>query len=105
MFKSILQNDYRCYVCGKMWDLHIHHIFGGARRKISDKNGCMVYLCAEHHTGKRGVHSCRELDLSLKRLCEEEFVKMYGKESFMRLFGKSYIDKEEEKDEKQSELF
>lgn len=92
--KSIIQRSKECIVCGTTQNLHLHHIFFGvANRKISDRNGFTCYLCGYHHNlSNQGVHSNRELDLMLKRLCQEKYESMgYSREDFIRLIGKSYI--------------
>ena len=91
---SLISSKQECYVCKKLWNLHMHHIFYGAgRRSLSDQYGCWVYLCAYHHNmSDEGVHFNKERDLRLKRECQEEWEKQYGsREDFIRVFGKSYL--------------
>ena len=53
-----------CYVCGYPVT-EIHHIFGGANRKISDKYGFTVRLCHYHHNEPPdGAHFNRDFDLA-----------------------------------------
>ena len=91
--KSIICNEKRCYLCGSTSRLEEHHIyFGNPLRKISEKHGFKVWLCAYHHRdNKHGVHGCRELDLMLKRKCQEEYEKNHSREEFIRLVGKNYL--------------
>lgn len=91
--KSIMQDNKECYVCKKTQNLHLHHIFFGKNRQISDKNGFVCYLCYEHHEGNQGVHSKNgtNLDNYLKRTCQEKFERLNSREEFRRLIGKSYI--------------
>ena len=94
MVKSLLQRNKACYVCGTTLNLHLHHIFyGTANRKLSDADGCVVYLCQSHHTGALGVHHVRKLDLTLKARCQIEWQKQYNKttEDFIKRYGRSYI--------------
>lgn len=99
MAKSILQEEQECYVCHTTNNLHKHHIFGGANRVISEKQGCWVYLCAMHHNmSDRGVHFDKELDLHLKEECQRRWEKMYEpyfreetRMQFVKLFGRSWI--------------
>lgn len=81
-----------CVVCGSPY-IQKHHIFGGwGRRKISDKYGYVIPLCAEHHTGSRGIHNNRELDLYWKKKSQEHFENNVGtREEFISVFGKSWI--------------
>lgn len=93
--KSIIQAGDRCWFCGTTQNLHTHHIyFGGANRAISEKHGFTVRLCAIHHNlGGNGqcVHRCREMDLELKRACQEAYEEEHSREEFIKLIGKSYI--------------
>lgn len=91
--KSIIQNNRECYVCHTTYGLHLHHIFFGLKnRTISDKNGFTCFLCGIHHNlSNQGVHFNRELDLQLKRLCQEKYEEDHTREDFIRLIGKSYI--------------
>lgn len=90
--ESIMSNDRRCYVCGTTTALHVHHIFGGINRKVSDREGCWCYLCAYHHNmSDEGVHFNRELDLKLKRECQEKWERNGSRDEWRKKFGKSYI--------------
>ena len=94
MAKSILQRNKACYVCGTTLNLHLHHIYyGRANRKLSDADGCVIYLCQAHHTGAQGVHQDHRLDLTIKAKCEIQWLKEYGKtkEDFIKRFGKNYL--------------
>ena len=92
MSKSILQNDKYCYVCGKLTDLQDHHIYFGSKRRTSERNGFKAWLCITHHTeNKTGVHSNRELDLTLKRHCQTVYEKNHSREDFMKLTGRNYL--------------
>ena len=90
--KSIITDDLEhCYICGSPY-IHIHHIFyGTANRKISDHCGCIVPLCQAHHTGNKGVHFDRDLDLFFKRLAQVKIEKQSSREEFINLFGQSYL--------------
>lgn len=93
--KSIIQKSKYCWFCGTGNNLHLHHIFGGANRKASDKHGFTVYLCGYHHNlGGNGkcVHQCREMDLLLKQECQREFEKTHSREEFMEIIHKNYLD-------------
>lgn len=90
---SIISNDRQCYVCGTRMNLHKHHIFyGTGNRKLSEKYGCWIYLCAYHHNmSDKGVHFNKKLDNELKSLCQREFEKRY-KENFLTVFGRNFIE-------------
>lgn len=89
---SLIQEEKHCLVCGKTYHLHRHHIYFGAFRDKSEKWGCWCYLCVDHHTGKYGVHSAngKELNYTLKRVCQRAFVQKYGLDTFMKEFGRNY---------------
>ena len=94
MAKSILQNGKACYICGATHYLELHHIFyGTANRKISDADGCVVWLCQRHHTGAGSVHGNRKIDLTLKARCEVAWLEKYNKtiEDFIKRYGKNYL--------------
>ncbi len=94
MRKSIVQTDYRCYVCGKTHDLHSHEIFFGTSNRsksISDK--MIVYLCGEHHNlTSKGIHTNRKLDLEAKMKGQRVWEDTYGsREDFIKRYGKSWL--------------
>lgn len=92
--KSIIQDKRECWVCHTTHGLHLHHCFFGVKnRTISDINGFTCHLCLQHHEGTNGVHgkNGHELDLKLKRLCQEKYEEDHTREDFIRLIGKSYI--------------
>lgn len=91
---SILQDKKQCYVCGTEYNIHIHEIYFGKNRKISIEDGCCVYLCGRHHNqSNEGVHFNHELDIKLKRVCENKWMDHYNKteDDFRKRFGKSYL--------------
>jgi hypothetical protein len=93
MAKSIMQKEKECYLCGTTYNLHKHHVFGGANRPISEKNGFTIFLCAAHHNmSDVGIHFNREFDLEVKRTCQTKFEKTHSREEFMKLIGKNYLD-------------
>lgn len=89
---SLMSEDKVCWVCGSP-NVELHHVFHGwANRKVSDRYGCTVFLCRAHHTGKRGAHNDKDLDLALKQICQARWEEEYGsREAFRRAFGKSYL--------------
>lgn len=92
--KSIMQENKECFVCKTTLGLELHHcFFGSANRKLSDVDGCTVYLCRDHHTGPYGVHCNRQLDLSIKRQCQTAWQEQYQKsvDDFIARYGKSYL--------------
>ena len=89
---SILSSEKVCFVCGANRGLHRHHIFAGANRNNSERYGCWVYLCPDHHNmSGHGVHYDHELDLQLKKMAQEAYEKNGTREEFVRIFEKNYL--------------
>ena len=89
--QSILQNEKYCWVCGTTYNLHKHHIYGGGNRQVSEANGFWIYLCAKHHNmSNDGVHFNKELDTTLKMVCQQEFERTHTHKEFMDRIGKNY---------------
>lgn len=93
MAKSIMPANEkgRCYICDRKCPTQEHHIFGGANRKISDREGLTVYLCADCHTGNQGVHRNKELMDYMHRLGQIVYEEKHTRQEFMQLFGRNYL--------------
>ena len=94
MAKSILQDKKVCYICGTSQNLQLHHIFyGTANRRLSDEDGCVVWLCNKHHTGDEGIHGDTKENLKLKQKCERAWLEKYNKtiEDFIARYGRNYL--------------
>lgn len=92
MAKSIICNEKECVKCGNP-RVHKHHIFGGARRNISEKNGFWMYLCAAHHNmSDEGIHFNASFDRKAKAFCQKVYERSHSHEEFMALIGRNYID-------------
>ena len=96
-------HDDCCFLCkrnrhaGRL-EQHHQHIFGGARRKLSDKYGLCVTLCEEcHRLGKHAVHQSAETMQYLHEYGQRKAMEENGWtiEQFREVFGKNYIDTEE----------
>ena len=84
----------KCFICGRYVErADTHHIFGGARRKKSDKLGLTVKLCRECHTGNNGVHFNADLMQGLHEYGQKQamFENDWTTEDFIREFGKNYL--------------
>ena len=90
---SIMQDIRECYITGDTHALHKHHIyFGNPNRRISEAWGFWVWLRWDWHNGAEyGVHFNRDLDLKLKRECQEKYEETHSREEFRKLIGKSYL--------------
>ena len=91
---SILQDIKRCYVCGTKIGLHTHEVYFGKNRQKSIEDGCCIYLCGTHHNlSNKGIHFDHNLDLKVKKIMEEKWLKYYNKtvDDFIIRYGKNYI--------------
>ncbi len=91
---SVFTDDlYHCIITGDggkgLYGIHVHHIFGGANKKNSEKYGFLIPLRNDWHSmSNYGIHNDRELDLKYKRLCQEYWLEHYGtQEEFIKVFG------------------
>lgn len=92
--KSILQSDKECFICKTTQWLELHHVFGGANRKRSEKDGLTVYLCHYHHNEPpQGVHHNRKNMDRLRAYAEKKWLEHYGKtvEEFIKVYGRNYL--------------
>ena len=92
---SVFTDDMaHCFITGQT-DVHIHHIFPGARRKQSERCGFVVPLVYYlHEYRKDSVHENPNtgLDLKLKQMAQEYWESHYGnRKAFIATFGKSYL--------------
>lgn len=92
MSKSIMQDDKFCYKTGTTYNLHKHHIYGGANRNHSEHFGFWVYLTADYHNmSDKGVHFDMDFDRELKAACQRKFEETHTRQEFMSIIGKNYI--------------
>lgn len=92
---SVFTDDMgHCFITGSP-NVHIHHIFPGSRRKVSERYGFTVPLVYYlHEFGKDSVHENPNdgLDLKLKQMAQEYWESHYGnRKAFIATFGKSYL--------------
>ena len=87
--KSIVQNDFRCFLCHSERNLEVHHcIHGTANRKLADEDGLTVLLCNECH---RMLHDHGQGDKVLQQIAQQEWERHNGTtEDFIKRYGKSY---------------
>ena len=90
---SIMQSEKKCFQTGRTDNLHCHHIYFAANRKVSDDNGFWVWLTGEWHNqdSRIDVHSNYVFDEFLKRKCQEKFEEDHSRDEFMKLIGTNYI--------------
>lgn len=90
---SLLSTEKTCWVCGSPYVVK-HHVYGGARRAISEKEDCWVWLCPVHHNmSDYAVHFNHELDMRLKTECQLAWMtkNKASREDFIKIFGKGYV--------------
>ena len=82
----------RCFVCGSMRELELHHIMHGtANRRLATRYQLTCWLCRTHHTGRFGVHSNPDLNRRLQQEAQTAFEKTHSHETWMKIFGKNYL--------------
>ena len=84
-----------CELCKRYGETEIHHIFGGAYRKKSEKYGAVIRLCrACHNEPPNGVHFNKKKMDSLRAETQARIMKENGwdVDDFRREFGKNYLD-------------
>ena len=88
----------KCFLCGRngLGDrLERHHIFGGARRQLSEKYGLVVYLCGErcHRLGEYSAHQNAEIADYLHKYGQKKAMSEnnWTVEQFIKVFGKNYL--------------
>lgn len=74
------------------WTVELHHVYGGGRRKHSEKYNCVVYLPKAMHTGSNGVHSNKEMRLQIQADMQLRLEDAgWTRGEFRETFGKSYL--------------
>jgi len=92
--KSILQEKKECYVTGRTYGLHKHHVFEGtANRKKSEKWGFYIWLIPEfHNIGPKSIHNDYNFDLRVKKEAQKKFIERHGYDKWMAEFHKDYSE-------------
>ena len=77
--KSIIQNEKVCYITGDTYDLHEHHVFGGAYKAASDRLGLKIYLRPDwHNMADYGIHFDKELRERIQDEVQRFAMEYYG---------------------------
>jgi hypothetical protein len=79
-----------CYYTGNTLNLDKHHIFNGALRKWSEKNGLWIYVEHNRHMYLH-QHDPEEL-MRLKRIAQAAYEQTHTREEFMSHVHKNYLD-------------
>lgn len=88
--------DRYCEICGTTRNLHRHHVFGASNRKFSERHGLVMDLCLDHHTGNKGIHFNKKMDLFYKKKYQKKFESEHpnGHELWMQTFRRNYLDED-----------
>lgn len=105
--KSIFTSDFNCCAVTHIYKgarrIEVHHVFGASNRKRSTEYGFVIPLIAEIHPNGASANeaeckrltglSLKELDLSLKRACQDHYENRLCKsrEQFINEFGRNYL--------------
>lgn len=87
-----------CFLSGTYGIVERHHIFGGARRNLSEKYGLVVELShGKHQTDRDSAHRCGETADKLHRYGQRKAMLEQGwtVEEFRLVFGRNYLDEDE----------
>lgn len=91
----------KCFLCGSNGNgdpLDRHHIFGGSRRKKSERYGLVVDLCHNrcHIFGEYAAHNNADTMFELHQYGQRKAMEEnnWTTEDFIREFGKNYIEEE-----------
>ena len=91
--RSIISNEPKCYLCGSVRWLEVHHIFNASNRNNSTKYGLVVYLCHQcHNEPPLGVHFNKERMRYLQQIGQKAFIKKYPNKDFVKIFGRNYLE-------------
>lgn len=83
-----------CFLCGSTQWIEAHHLYGGARRKKSERYGLVVDLCHYcHNEPPDGVHHNSKNMLKLHQYGQQKAMEENGwnTEDFIREFGRNYL--------------
>lgn len=99
--RSILQDEQECWLTRYLYQAHRtdwlerHHVFGGSRRKLSEKYGLTVYLNHfMHNEPPDGVHFNLYHEQILQEHAQRTAMAHYGWSvaEFMQIFDKNYLN-------------
>ena len=92
-YKPIPKTEKKCRITGQTMGLHKHHVFGGKNRALSDKYNLYIYLSPEYHNmSDKGIHFNKKFREEVQREYQIRFEQVNGKGSFLKVFGKNYVE-------------
>lgn len=90
--KSIMPTEKgTCYLCKRVCDTELHHIFGNRNRKLSDKDGLTVYLCHRCHWRVHNGSESAALRYRLHVEGQEKYEETHTLEEFRARYGRNYL--------------
>lgn len=89
------KKKHRCQICGEYGVTHIHHIFGGRWRTVSEANDFVIELCPMCHAK---AHGNAEFSKALKHDCQMEFLETHSMDEWMELMHRNWVENEIKKD-------
>lgn len=96
---SVFTDDmHTCWLTGQSGWIERHHIFGATKmtRKHSEEYGLILPVeHSLHNEGPYGIHYNAKLNRAIKQYAQRKFEEEHSREEFMLIFGKNYIDDEE----------
>lgn len=90
---SIVQDDWEhCYFpdCSNR-PTDTHHLFGGARRKHSERDGLKIHVCRQCHIEIHEGEACFYLQTILHKVGQRRFEETRTREEFMERYGRNYL--------------
>lgn len=78
-----------CQRCHKYGPTQIHHIFGGPKRRTSDKHDFVLELCHECH---EHLHRHPGASLVHKQQCQREWEAAFSRAGWMNMMHKNYLE-------------
>lgn len=84
----MIDDRYKCYLCGRTGVLQKHHCLHGSRRKQADRYDLTVWLCPDCHMK---LHDKGIGDRKLQQTAQKHFEDQYGHIKYMEIFGKNYL--------------
>ena len=66
----MIDDKYRCHICGRTGMLQKHHCLHGSRRKAADRHDLTVWLCLHCH---QELHDHGVCDLQLEQEAQKYF--------------------------------
>lgn len=87
----------KCFLCERSETsanrLEVHHLFGGANRKLSEKYSLTVTLCHACHNEPGGAHYDSSIALFLHQYGQRKAMQEnnWDEQTFREIFGKNYL--------------